>query len=346
MGAEDDGLVGGARPIPVVLCIDVEPDPRLVSRQAPEPWRGYEATQRSMEEWRARFGDATGAPVHFAWFLRMDPQIAGPYGSASWVADRYGAHLDAVQRQGDEVGVHPHPYRWSETANTWVHEFADQGWVDHCLEMSLQTFERALGRPCRSMRFGDRWLNTATVNLAERLGIRHDLTLEPGAPSLPSPMEGEHATGPLPDYYRVPRVPYIPSPREFRRASRNRSRTIRMMPLTSACLHLGLQPRRYLARLLRNGVRHRRQDTPLSMWRLWRAPDTFDRMLDRALAAQGRPYLAFAIRADGRERPELADRVDACLRALLVHRARERFVFSTPAAALAMLDGNEAAGES
>jgi hypothetical protein len=62
----------------VVLCIDVEPDPRLVSRQAPEPWRGYEATQRPMEDWRARFGDATGAPVHFAWFLRMDPQIAGP----------------------------------------------------------------------------------------------------------------------------------------------------------------------------------------------------------------------------------------------------------------------------
>jgi hypothetical protein len=115
-----------------------------------------------------------------------------------------------------------------------------------------------------------------------------------------------------------------------------------MLPLTSAYLHLGFHPLRYLRRLLRNGVRHRLQDTPLSMWRLWRAPDTFEHMLDRALAAQGRPYLAFAIRANGRERPESGNRVEACLRALLAHRAREHFVFSTPAAALAMLAGNEA----
>ena len=99
-----------------------------------------------------------------------------------------------------------------------------------------------------------------------------------------------------------------------------------------------LHPRRYLRRLWQNGVRHRRQDTPLSMWRHWPTPDTFDRMIDRALAAQRHPYLAFAIRSDFGVRSDLLQAVDGCVNALLAHPARSRFRFSTPAEALAELE--------
>ena len=93
-----------------------------------------------------------------------------------------------------------------------------------------------------------------------------------------------------------------------------------------------------LRRLLRNGWEHRLQDTPLSMWKPWPAPDTFDRMLDRAIAAQTRPYLAFAIRSSSGV-DDSFDRVNRCLEALLEHPERERFAFTTPAEAMRLLEG-------
>src|SRR5712692_222548 len=98
--------------VPVILCVDAEPDPRLVSHDAPEPWVGYEFTQRYLTDLRPRLEDRSEAPARYGWFLRMDPQIAEAYGSATWVVDRYGRHLDEVLRHGDEVGLHPHMYRW------------------------------------------------------------------------------------------------------------------------------------------------------------------------------------------------------------------------------------------
>jgi len=49
--------------------------PSDVSRDAPEPWVGYEVTQCYLGDLRARIEAVTKAPVHYSWFLRMDPQI-------------------------------------------------------------------------------------------------------------------------------------------------------------------------------------------------------------------------------------------------------------------------------
>jgi hypothetical protein len=200
--------------------------------------------------------------------------------------------------------------------------------------MSVEGFAKALGRTCLSLRYGDRWLNTETVNLAERLGIRFDLSVEPGTLPYDTPGVGERASGPLPDYRRVPRTPYAPSPSDFRRAGRRDGRTIRIIPLTSAYRRLGFHPRRYLGRIRANGIRGRRQNIPLYMWEPWPAPNPFDRMLDRALAAQRQPYLAFAIRT----RPDIREAIGPRMEALLAHPASSRFRFSTPAEALAELE--------
>jgi hypothetical protein len=319
--------------IPVILCVDVEPDPRLINHAAPEPWVGYEITQRYLRELRPRIEAVTGAPAHYSWFLRIDPQIE-PYGSGTWIVDRYPDHMDEIQRAGDEIGVHPHAYRWLKNERSWLHDFGNQAWVEHCLTMSLEGFSKALGRTCLSLRYGDRWLNTATLNLAERLGIRFDLTVEPGTLPYATPSVGERASGPLPDYRRVPRVPYTPSPSDFRCADRRDARSIREIPLTSSYFRLGFHPRQYLRRLRANGIRGRRQNRPLYMWESWPAPNTFDQLLDRALAAQRRPYLAFAIRS----RPDIREAIGASVDALLAHPAHSRFRFSTPAEALAELE--------
>jgi hypothetical protein len=329
---------GGVEPskIPVILAVDVEPDPFLTRRDAPEPWLGYEAIHPYLARLRERFEHATGSPVHYSWFLRMDPQVAETYGSPTWAVERYEKLVAESLGRGDELGIHVHGYRWIEAKGAWLEDLGSQAWMDHCLEMATDAHRRAFGRPCAALRFGNFWLSTASVNRAEALGVRYDLTLEPGRPPLKWDGKGA-STGDLPNVYRVPREPYEPARDDFRRPAPAGSRSLRMIPLTSGWRKLGLRVDARLRRLLRSGWRHRRQDTPLSMWRPWPPPDGFDRMLDRALAAQERPYLAFAIRSSSGA-DDSYGRVDACLAALLAHPQRARFAFATPAEALALLE--------
>jgi len=53
----------------------------------------------------------TGSPVHFSWFLRMDPQITHTYGSPDWVVTRYPKLIEGLDAAGDELGLHVHPWR-------------------------------------------------------------------------------------------------------------------------------------------------------------------------------------------------------------------------------------------
>jgi hypothetical protein len=313
----------------------VEPDPFLVRRDAPEPWFGYEAFHPYLATLRERFADATGSPVHYSWFFRMDPQIAVAYGSPTWPAEHYAKLVADSAERGDELATHVHGYRWVEERGAWLEDLASQAWMDECLEMAVDAHRRAFGRPCTTIRFGNFWLSTASVNRAEALGLRYDLTVEPGRPPFKWEAKGD-STGDLPEVYRVPRRPYEPAHDDFRKSEPPGTRSIRIVPLTSGWLKLGLRVGARLRRWLRNGAEHRLQDTPLSMWKDWPAPNTFDRMLDRAIAAQERPYLAFAVRTNAGVHDSF-ERVDRCLRALLEHPERERFVFATPAEAMKLL---------
>jgi hypothetical protein len=163
--------------------------------------------------------------------------------------------------------------------------------------------------------------------------------VEPGRPPFKWEAKGE-STGDLPEVYRVPRCPYEPALDDFRKPAEVGSRSIRMIPLTAGWLKLGFRVGARLRRLLRNGYEYRLQDAAL-MWRHWPAPNTFGRMLDRAIAAQNRPYLAFAIRSSSGV-DDSFDRVNSCLQALLEHSQRERFAFTTPAEALKLLEGARA----
>lgn len=322
--------------IPVLFCIDAEPDPRLVNRDAPEPWEGYEVTHRYLARLRPRIEEATGSPVRYCWFFRMDPQIAESYKSATWAADRYPEFLEANARHGDEAGIHTHAFRWREWDRTWVLDLGSQTWVEHCVGSSLEAFSRAFGRSCTSFRFGNRWLNTATVNFLERMGVRHELTVEPGARGRRDTDTGEETSGPLPGFGRVPREPYAPSESDFRKPARDKLRKIQMIPLTAAYRE-GLRLSRRAWRFLRNGPRGRFQDTVLAPWMRWKPPNTFDRMIDRALNMQERPYLALVSRSDVGADRKLFERFEASVEAILAHPARDKFLFCTPAEALAMM---------
>jgi hypothetical protein len=327
-------------PIPVILNIDVEPDEFLVDIHDPQPWRGFEFCQSYLTGLREKFAEATGCAVHFNWMLRMDPQIAIAYGSGTWAVDSYGDFLARCRAAGDHIGLHVHNYRWSKELNGWLDDSASVAWMTECLETAVQSFSQAFGTPATSLRFGNYWQSTEAVNCAEKLGIRYDLSIEPGVLSKRS-VGGRVQTGVTPSFTRVPRVPYVPATDNFRRPLAGPvSRSITLIPLTSAYLKLGYSPRDIrsrVGRLLRNGRQGRWQSTPLAMLAEWGGENTFSNMLTRALARQASPYLAFAIRSNINQ-TRLA-RIDPCMQALLDLCRDVNLRFCTPEETMALLGG-------
>ena len=311
------------RTVPVVLCIDCEPDPRMVDPADPPPLEGYRRVQEFFTTWRERTSELTGVPVHLNWFFRMDPQIATSYGDAGVFVDQHAAFVERVRAAGDGLGVHPHAWRWDRTNGGWVADLANADFVRECLETAVEAFHSSIGHAPELLRFGDAYLDDDVVDAAERAGIRYDLTLEPGQPSRPVPetAEGELATAWLPDWRRVPRVPYQPAAGDYRRPS-DSPRTIRLVPLSSGPRWLGRSVRARAAAFRAHGRHGWKQRDPLYMaLPYWTGPNSFGEMLRRTLAVQTQPYLAFAIRTDWALRPDHRRNIERSLDALLA-RAR------------------------
>ena len=90
-----------------ILCIDLEPDERHPASPR-ESLPGVEAAFTRMAVARASLSAATGRPVHFSWFVRMDSQIEELWGRREWLAARYEREIRRNAAEGDEIGLHVH----------------------------------------------------------------------------------------------------------------------------------------------------------------------------------------------------------------------------------------------
>jgi len=194
-----------------MMCIDVEPDPREVELRV-EPWHGFEKTfEHFHKELRPKISALTGAPVHYVWFWRVDPQIELAYGDPAWGLKHYADQIKELEKAGDEIAVHPHTWAWNREKSSWFVDNGNQKWVEHCVSTARKGYRDVYGRDCDSIRVGDRWINNATVRFIENLGFKYDLTLEPGQPWWSKDKMLEPFTDDLPDYGDVPLHPYRPS---------------------------------------------------------------------------------------------------------------------------------------
>jgi hypothetical protein len=199
---------------PVVFCVDIEPDPRVIDRADPDSFAGFERLIGRLPQLRERLSEASGKPAAFTWFLRMDPQVAETWGSPTWPAETYGAVFSELTERGDELGLHTHTWRRDTQEDEWFADYKDPIWADHCLRMGLDAFETAFGRRCTAHRGGDHYLNGAMLPTLEAHGVKVELTVEPGVPPVGA-LEGEAARGLCPDYRGVPSRPYRSSARTF-----------------------------------------------------------------------------------------------------------------------------------
>ena len=214
--------------IPVVMCIDVEPDERLTDPSVRCDWSGFERTFEFFHKLRPRLETKTDSPVHFSWFIRMDPQIQTTYGSASWAVTRYRPVIERIKQAGDAIGLHTHAWRWNESLNAWQADFASPDWIEFCLRTGFESFRKSLDERCIYHRFGDRWMNNAALGLLEQLGARVDLTLEPGQTGhMNEPFVGRYV-----DCSQAPQHPYRPSRKDFRKAGSYLRRNLWIIPLS------------------------------------------------------------------------------------------------------------------
>jgi hypothetical protein len=316
--------------IPVILCIDVEPDP-LVPAPVEDPWLGYRKVLDLVREIRPRLAAATGVPARLAWFFRMDPEIEEAWGAADAAVAARADAPEWMDAQGDEIGLHVHVGRWSAKRRAWLLDYDDRAGLDHCVRFGLDTFARTLGRPARCFR-GGWWLDASSVRLLAAHGVRVDLTIQPGHDGTPPHRAGQIVVGRCTGFRGCPRAPYRPSPDDLLLPDPVRRDGPWLVPVTAACWD---GPRAWARRLWRKGMLLPRPTCYTAD--LYLEPRAFARIVEWWLRNAPESYLALVVRTSVGRDPAQIRHLLANLARLLRHPLAERFVFATPEAALALL---------
>lgn len=320
--------------IPVIMCIDVEPDAREIDPRDRSDWAGFVGAYQFFKQLRPKLESATGARVRFSWFLRMDPQIEHTYGSPSWVVARYPEIFRELDSAGDELGLHTHAWRWDDPSGRWIVDHGNQEWVEHCVRVSFLAFHQAIGRPCHSFRFGDHWMSDETMRLLEVLGARFDLTIEPGRKRARH-RNDELFTGALPDYRSVPRHPYRPSKADFREPGFTDGREMQVIPLSTA--KPGWPTFRRILNLKRTAKYSLSAFTDPVPLNPGTNVQDFCQMMDTILYRRNDSYLAPVIRADSFSKLQDRDNVEKNFDRIVNHRLAQSFIFANPATAVELL---------
>ena len=324
--------------IPIILCIDVEPDGFFIDRTQPLPWRGYEGAYRYFGGLREQFARVTRAPVHFNWFCRADQQVEETYGSAGWVFTHYSKLVEDLLEQGDEIGLHPHAYRWVPENNNWIEDLSNQEWVNHCIEMSFGSYKKLFGRGCDSFRFGACWMNSETIDLAERLGVRFDLTVEPGLKLKKRYFKNQLYSDGVPSHEGALRHPYRPSKTDFRKRDPEREAGLWMIPLSTGTVtyEYGRLETAFKKLFKPEDLKPR-----LLTLNLGRGNNGFASIMNELIHSLERPYLAMVVRSDAcgdrPADPTHTENLKKNIDYILNHPLRDRFVFSTPAEAMEIM---------
>jgi hypothetical protein len=282
-------------PIPTVLRIDVEPDeqqPKVGER----PWDGFLAMSDMIETLRRRLGDATGHAVCPTWMIRLDPDVERAFGRTDFPVRRHQDLFNRIVKHVDTLGIHIHALRWNTKKGVVFSDFADEAWCTECLRVAASTFQSCFGAPPPVVSFGGGFMRDSLLDAAVDLGIRADVTVEPGlAAKHQDPSFGAYSTAPSGNFLRCPRLPYYPSRMAFDTPATSAEdvRPLLMVPLTSC------DPRPLLKRLHRRLMRRQRPGyEPLNPWKIWPSPQTFWDLAWRAADELRAPYLAFALRSE------------------------------------------------
>jgi len=309
------------RKIPIVICVDVEPDERQIKLSKSDPWYGYEKAYRALNHFRRQVIQSTGSQVHFLWCYRLDPQVEAIYNTPLYPFVHYPEYIDHLVEENDEIGIHPHPIRWDSTRKEWINDRNDQAWVNKCIQMCSDQYKKHFSRQCQTIRFGDAWMNQATMNFIEELGFYYDLTLEPDHPAcLPAELKN---LGFNPHYQGVPRYPYQPKGQNFRVPRSSLSGRMWTIPVSMETTY-GNQ----FCTIHRN--------VEIDRIRIAGCTECFKNNFEYTLN-NNNPYFVFTVRSDVFLSEEKSNNIEKNLKYIVQHSLVNKFVYCKPSELVSIL---------
>jgi hypothetical protein len=315
--------------IPAIWRIDIEPDEHTPGLDHPA-WNGFVAMAGLVEQLRRPLADCSGTALHPTWFFRLDPDIERCFGRADFVVDRYRSLVDQIRAHDDPLGIHVHYYRWDEQKRVTYSDYADPGWITHCINGAARVFEHCFGEPVRRSSQGGYFLSEVVVDQAIAVGVKVDVSAEPGLAALNGDISmGAYATAPSPDFKRFPRRPYYPSRRAVGTPARSAgdARPLLIVPLSAYdCKAADFS---WLRRTAKRILRRPQYHLPLNPWKTWPDPRTYWDFVARAADEGPARYAAFAIRTDSPDSDSYR-RVSRLLEYLPQHPIAQRLCFVDP----------------
>src|SRR6267378_1886108 len=203
--------------LPIAVVVDVDPDWRgsftngrpYVGQMR---WEGLREGVPQLLRLLSNIRDLDGRNVRFTWMLRADEQIANAYGDPGYLADEFAQFWRSRLDAGDEIGWHPHTWRFSERDKIWYQERSDPDWIRNCLKDGFSALSRRF--PIRVAKTGWTYHDNLSMQVFSDLGVKVDLSALPGMvyrgsiPGTHYPM-GEY------DWGRTPQEPYHPRPDDY-----------------------------------------------------------------------------------------------------------------------------------
>ena len=169
------------------------------------------------------------------WFVRCDEQMKTVFKDYAYPLRNFRDLWKELRKQGDEIGWHPHLWRWSASKKCWYQEVSDKKWISHCLENGHKGFLKLSKNPT-CVRTGWGFHNNFTMKKVNDLGLIVDLSALPGLEHQGSPDErGSHFLNEY-DWSTTPQKPYFPSEKDYRRPPKNNEQSLNILeiPITTA----------------------------------------------------------------------------------------------------------------
>jgi hypothetical protein len=261
--------------------------------------------------------------------IRLDPDIERAFGRTHFPVRRHHDLFDRILNHSDVMGIHLHALRWNAEKAVLFSDCADEMWIVECLQVAASTFQNCFGRPTQVMSFGAYLMRDSLLDAAVALGIRADVTVEPGLPAKHEDVSfGAYSTAPSGDFVRCPRLPYYPTRSAYNTpaTSADDVRPLLMVPLISGDPSPSPILKRWYGRLVR---RESPRYEPLNPWKMWPSPRRFWDVAQRAADELPAPYLAFALRTWASNR-DVYRRVSELFEYLPRHPVAKRIRFVSP----------------
>jgi hypothetical protein len=204
--------------VPVVIGCDTDPDREALVGPLPAnrlQWRGMLEGIPALKAAVAPLRDAEGTPPRFTWLLRADEQVRALEGSYAWSLEANRPFVSGLVADGDEIGWHPHFWRFDDTLGRWHQDVEDFGWQIAMLREANAALRQA-GLAPTSVRMGWTYHTNDTMRTLAELGVRIDFSALPGLRTFASapPTRSEN----LYDWFDAPAETYHPSRTDCRRA--------------------------------------------------------------------------------------------------------------------------------